>query len=379
MLNFSFSPEQDAFRNKVRSFAYEVLAPNSQKYEDKDELPKDAVKAMSREGLLGLRFPKALGGQSKGYIDVGIAVEELARGDSTCSFLVAGANMWGAGLPWGDEIKRGLIKGEKFMCLGATEPNAGSDASGYTTTALRDGDEYVINGVKRYISFAPSAHVMAVAARTTSQEGARGISLIKVELDRPGIKVSLVPAVGLIAHGQGNIEFNNVRVPVSNLLTEENKAFREMQKIWNQMRIYNTMNPLGAAKASVEESIEYARKRNVYGKPLGKLQSVQFKIVEDYIKIEAALLLCYRGLWKADAGEDIRREAAMAKSFGTEVAFFAIDNAIQNHGAYGYSKATPLERRWRDARAFRIANGAVEVMKSVVGIDLLGDEFASYR
>lgn len=379
-MGYHFSEKQEQFRARAREFVQAEIAPNSAKYEERGELPLDALKKMGEAGLLNIHYPKRFGGQASGFVDIGIATEEMGRGDVSCGLMIAGTNTWGSELPWGRQLQRAFMRGEKMNCGGYTEPNAGSDAAGYRTTAVREGEEYVINGVKRYISFIPGAQAMAVAVKTAPEKGAYGMSLVRVDLDthRQGIKITPIPELGMVAHMFGNIVFKNVRVPVSNLIASEGKGFYMLEKVWNVMRCLNALNCLGAAQASLEESIEYVKRRKAFGLPIGKYQAVQFRIAEDYTRIEAARFLCYSGLEMADRGLDNRKESAMAKWFGATVSFQAIDNALQNHGSFGYTKLLPIERRWRDVRCFQIANGTVDIMKSIIGRQLLGKEYSSY-
>ncbi len=380
-LDFDFTEEQEQFRQQVREFALKELAPRSAQWDEREEFPWDGLKMMANMGLMGLVFPKRLGGQEKGYVELAIAAEELGRGDITCAFLCSGKNCWGQPpVQWGDDVLREQIRGEKVFCIATTEPGGGSDSRTIRTEARRKGNDYIINGVKRYVSWATVAHCAGFTCRTVREDGQPGESFIKIELDSPGVTVTPIREFGVRAHQLANIVLRDVRVPVSNLLLEEHKGMAGVFDRWGLMRILNTFYPLGAAQQSLEETIEYVKHRQAFGRPIGKFEAVQFRIVEDYINIELARMIGYKGMWLADQGRLPNiREAAMTKAFGTVAACRAIDNCIQNCGSLGYSRELPLEQRYRDARAFQIANGTVDIMKIMLGRLLLGDECVPYR
>lgn len=381
-LNFDFTEEQEKFRQEVREYALKELMPRSSYWDQHEEFPWDAVKEMAKMGLMGLVQPKRLGGQERSLVDLGIAVEELARGDMVCGFIVTIQNAWVMPpVNWGEDLVRDIVKGEKVIAIGSTEPGMGSDSTNPSTVARHEGDEYVINGVKRYISFVPAAYAMGTTCRTLpDSKGMHGISYIKVELDRPGVKVSAIGEFGIRAHQLGNIVLKDVRVPVTNLMAEEHRGMYAVFDRWGVMRILNTMSTLGTAQQALADTIEYVKRRKAFGRPIGKFEAVQFRIVEDYTNLEMARLMAYNGLWQADQGRLPNiREAAMVKSFGTVAAARCIDNCIQNHGALGYTTDLLLEQRYRDARAMQIGNGSLDIMKIMLGRILLGDECVPYR
>ncbi len=380
-MDFNFSPEQDKLRLEVREFARSELAPHSAEWDREERFPWEAAKLMGERGYIGTMFPKRLGGQERSHVDLGIIVEELARGDSNCAFVVAVQNGWGQEpVKWGDDFLREVIKGDKVFAVGSTEPGMGSDSTAPRTTATLEGDTYVLRGVKKYISFAPVATFMGCTCRTLPDSvGMKGISYLKIPMDAPGVKVTSISEMGMRAHTLGRIDLTNVRIPRSELLLPEHKGMYQVFSKWNLMRVLNTINPLGAALQSLDETIEYVKSRKAFGRPIAKNEAVQFKIVDDYISIEAARMLVYRALSLMDEDKPTAKAAAMAKAFGTVVAFRAIDDCLQNNGAFAYTSESPIEQRFRDIRSWQLANGSVEMMKAIVGTELLGREYQAYK
>lgn len=379
-LNFDFTEEQERFRQTVRKYALKKLTPRSVYWDQHEEFPWDAVKEMAQMGLMGLVHSKRLGGQEKGLVDLGIAVEELARGDAVCGFVVAVQNAWGLLVDWGEDLIRDVVKGTKVFAIGATEPGIGSDATNPETTAVRQGDEWVINGAKRYISFAPAAYAMGTTCRTLpGSKGMHGISYIKIELDRPGVTTVPISEFGIRAHQLGHIVLKDVRVPASNMMAEEHRGMYAVFDRWGIMRILNTLVSVGTAEQALADTIEYVKKRKAFGRPIGKFEAVQFRVVEDYTNLELTKLMAYQGLWLADQGRLPNiKEAAMVKSFGAVAAARCVDNCIQNQGALGYTSELLLQR-YRDARAMQLANGSIDIMKLMLGRLLLGNECIPYR
>lgn len=384
-LDFDFTEEQEKLRQEVREFALKELAPNADYWDEHEVLPWEAIGKMGEKGFQGLAMPKKLGGSEQGFVSAGIACEELARGDIVCAFVQGAVSGWGPcpdGIKdwWGDDFLRDVVKGKKLFAVGSSEPGAGSDAASEKTSAVREGDEYVINGVKRFISFVPGATIMGTSCQTAPKKGLFGVSWIKVELDRPGVTITSIPEMGLRGHQLGNIVLKDVRVPVSNRMAEEHRGLYAVFNRWGLMRIYNTMYPLGAAMQSIDETIEWVKRRVAFGRPIGKFEAVQFRIVEDYTNIELTRLMAYRGLWLADKGRLPNiREAAMVKHFGQQACARAIDNCLQNHGAYGYQSDKPFDRRYRAVRGFQLGNGTNDIMKIMLGRLILGEEMVPYR
>ena len=380
-MDFELSEEQLKLSSEVRKFAREELAPYSAEWDREEKFPWQAVKSLGEKGYMGTLFPKSLGGQGRSHVELGIVVEALARGDMSCAFIVSAQNGWGQEpVHWGDDFLREVVKGNEVFAIGSTEPGMGSDSTAPMSSANLEGDIYVVRGVKKYISFAPVAKYMGCTCRTLpDSEGMKGISYLRIPLDAPGVTVSSISEMGMRGHTLGRIELSNVRIPRSDLLLPEHKGMYQVFEKWNLMRLLNTINPLGAALQSLEETMEYVKSRHAFGRPIAQNQAVQFKIVDDYINLEAARMLVYRALLMLDRKEPAAKEAAMAKAFGTVVAFHAVDNCMQNHGAYGYTSETPIEQRFRDIRCWQLGNGSVEMMKAIVGTQILGRDYQAYR
>jgi len=380
-MDFEFSEEQDKLKLEVRAFARKELAPHSAEWDREERFPWEAVKLMGEKGYMGTLFPKTLGGQQRSHVELGIVVEELARGDMSCAFIVAVQNGWGQEpVKWGEDFLREVIKGNEVFAIGSTEPGMGSDSTAPRTMATLEGETYVVRGVKKYISFAPVAtHIGFTCRSLPNSTGMKGISYLNIPRETTGVKVTPISEMGMRAHTLGRIELTNVRVPRANLLLPEHKGMYQVFAKWNLMRLLNTINPLGSALQSLEETMEFVKHREAFGRPIAKNEAVQFKIVDDYISLEAARLLVYKALLLMDKDQPAAKEAAMAKAFGTVAAFHAIDNCMQNHGALGYTDETPIELRFRDIRCWQLGNGSVEMMKAIVGTEILGRDYQAYR
>lgn len=380
-MDFEFSSSEQRLAAEVREFAHEHLYPHAAAWDREERFPWEAVRLMAKRGYMGAMFPKNLGGSEMSHVEMGIIVEELARGDASCAFICAVQNGWGQQpVQWGDDFIREVIRGEAVFAIGSTEPGMGSDATAPKTSAVLDGDEYVINGVKKYISFAPVAKFTGCTCRTLPDSvGMKGISYLNVPMDAPGVRVISIHELGLRAHTLGTVVMNDVRVPRENLLLPEHRGMYGVFDKWNLMRVLNTLNGIGAAEQSLDETIEYAKNRHAFGQPIVKNEAVNFRIVDDYMALEAAKMLAYRALWLMDKGRPAAMAAAMAKAYGTVAAFRVADDCLQNHGAAGYSSSLPIERRFRDIRAWQLGNGSVDMMKAIVGTELIGREYQAYK
>ena len=379
-MDFDFDEEQEKFRTRLRELTKKELAPLAFRWDETSQFPWESLKILAREGYTGLVYPQELGGQGKTYVELGIMAEELGRVDQSLGFVACLQNSWGQPpVMWPDEVRRGVITAQKFLAFAFTEPGTGSDSAAIMTEGRREGDEWVINGVKRYISFLPAASVAAVTVRTSPGSSARGISLIMVELDRPGVTVRTIPEMGLRGHGLGTIIMKEVRVPYLNLLTEEGRGLYTVFDRWDIARCLNTLYPLGAATEAIELAVERAKRRGAFGRPLIKYEAVQFRLVESYIEVEMAKMLAYKALWMVDRGRKISKEAAMVKAYGVPAAYRCIDGCLQTFGASGYTPETPLERHLRDARGFMLGNGTPDIMRIIVGRELWGNEVVPYR
>ncbi len=378
-MEFSFSPEEEAFQSIVRRFAQEELAPHYVRWDRGEPFPKEKLKAMAQVGLTGMRAPIEWGGQDASYVQCGIAAEEVGRADFNCTLFLQIWNIWGELLRLAPsslqkEWYPPLVSGEKIFAFALTEPDAGSDAAHIRTRARREGDYYVLDGEKASITFAGQADVAVVFART-GEEGARGISCLLVPLHLPGVSRSVYRSPGERLTQRGSLFFSGVKVPATYLIGREGQGFYLAMGAFDFNRAIIGLCCLGAALQSLEETVGYLKGRRAFGRPLATFQGVAFQIAEHLTRLEAARLLCYRALWLKDQGLPHVREAAMAKWFSGMVAVDAIRACIILHGHYGYSQDLPLEQRLRDVLGLEIGDGTPEIMKLIIARETFGREY----
>lgn len=383
-MDFALTAEQEELVRTLRAFARRELAPRSREWDRTGEFPRDAWRRMGELGLLGLRAPAEYGGQEADLLTMGIAAEEIARGDFSCTYAIqlAGLACEIIGRNGGEEVRRRwlppTISGEAVVALALTEPGVGSDAAGLACRAERDGDGYLITGEKSGISLAMVADAAIVFARTGPGARARGVTAFLVPLDLPGVSRSALRDMGSRAVGRAVLSFDHVRVPVSHRLGAEGTGFREVMRGFDYNRLVIALACLGTAQASLEETMQYVRERRAFGRPLAQFEGVSFAIAEAATLIEAARGLCYRGLWLADQGRPYTRESAMAKWWAPKLAVETIHRCLLLHGHYGYTDELPFEQRLRDVIGLEIGDGTAEVMKMIVARELLGRESLPY-
>ena len=377
---FEFSEEQNLVRKTIHEFAKKELAPKASYWDANEEFPWESFKKMAEIGLTGLRIPTTYGGTESDLVTTGIVFEEVARFDHNCAIVLCGCNITGRILLYAsEEIRKtylpDIVKGKTIIAFGATEPEAGSDIRAIKTTAKRQGDVYVINGEKSMITFAEVAKGFIILARTCTEKG-EGISCLFVEADRPGIDIQRLPGFGWKATKWGNVTFEDVKVPVGNLVGEENKALTMLKSTVQEQRALTGIIAIGTAKEALEEAINYAKIRKAFGKPIGKFEDIQFRIAVDFAMLESARLVCYKALNLIEKNsEEAVVWAAMANLIGGEVAFKVVNDAMDIHGGLGYSKELPFERYLRDVKAVQIANAT---LKMTIAQELLGKEFLPY-
>lgn len=379
-MDFLLNEEQKKFRKEVRTFAETKLKPNSFDWDDKGHFPIEEIKEMAAKGWLGIPWPKDVNGMGKDFLSYAIALEEISRADPGVGVFLS-VHSSAATSPlydWGsDSLKKKYIpllaSGEKLGAFALTENDAGSDAGGTETTAVLDGDDYIINGEKIYITNAPYADIYTVFALTTPGIGTRGISAFIVEKDTPGFEFKTIyNKMGLKSSSTAQLVFNNVRVPKENMIGPEGKGFNIAMTTLNGGRIGIASQSLGIAQRALEEAIEHAKNRYQFGSPIGANQAVANKIADMATRVRAARLMTYTAAMMKDAKEDFLQAAAMAKLFASETCAFVVDEALQIHGGSGYIKGLPIERLYRDARVTRIYEGTSEVQKIVIATSILG-------
>ncbi|HKC09590.1 MAG TPA: acyl-CoA dehydrogenase family protein [Methylomirabilota bacterium] len=383
-MDLAFSPEQDELVRTLRQFARRELAPRSAHWDRTGEFPWEAWRRMGELGLLGLRVPEAYGGQDADFLTFGIAMEEIGRGDFSCTYGIQLAGLAGEilGRNGSEAIKTRWLpptaSGEAVVALALTEPGAGSDAANLACRAERDGDGYVITGEKSGISLGMAAHAAIVFARTDPAGRARGVTAFLVPLDLPGVSRSPLRDMGTRAIGRAVLAFDHVRLSASHRLGEEGTGFYQVMQGFDYNRIGIALACLGVAQQSVEETMGYVKERKAFGHALARFQGVSFPIAEAATHLEACRWLCYRALWLADHGRPHTKESAMTKWWGPRLAVDTIHQCLLLHGHYGYTDELPFEQRMRDVIGLEIGDGASEVMKMVVARELMGRESLPY-
>jgi cyclohexanecarboxyl-CoA dehydrogenase len=383
-MDLAFSPEQEELVRILRQFARRELAPRSAGWDRSGEFPADAWRRMGELGLLGLRVPAAYGGQESDFVTFGIAMEEIGRGDFSCTYGIQLAGLAGEilGRSATEEIRTRWLpptaRGEAVVALALTEPGAGSDAANLACRAERDGDHYALTGEKSGISLGMVAHAAIVFARTDPAGRARGVSAFLVPLDLPGVSRSPLRDMGTRAIARAVLAFDHVRVPASHRLGEEGTGFYQVMQGFDYNRIGIALACLGVAQQSVEETIAYVKERRAFGGAIARFQGVSFPIAEAATHLEACRWLCYRALWLADRGRPHTKESAMTKWWGPRLAVDTIHQCLLLHGHYGYTDELPFEQRMRDVIGLEIGDGAAEVMKMVVARELMGRESLPY-
>ncbi len=381
VVDFSLSEEQQQLRRTVREFAEGEIAPKVMEWDEASRFPVEILPQLAEMGLLGIIFPERYGGAGLGYIEYVIAIEELSRVDGSVGILVAAHNSLCANhiYKFGTEEQKQkylvpLAQGKKLGAWSLTEPEAGSDAAGTKTTAVRQGDCWVLNGAKTFTTNGHYADVCVAMAVTDPGKGHHGISAFIVEKGTPGFRPGKKEnKLGLRASDTSEIVFTDCRIPASNLLGRQGEGFKNSLAILDGGRISIAALALGMAQGAYEASLRYARQRKQFGRPIAEFQAIQFKLADMATQIEAARLLTYRAAWLADRG-DVRftKEASMAKLYAGEVAVRVANEAVQIHGGYGFIKDYPAEKYYRDVKLCTIGEGTSEIQRLVIARQLLG-------
>jgi butyryl-CoA dehydrogenase len=379
-MNFQLTEEHEMIRRMVREFVEKEVAPRAEEIDEKDEFPGDLFQRMGEVGLLGLPFPEAYGGSGGDYVSLVIALEEVARASGSMAIILdAHTSLCCEPLYlFGTEAQKQkylvpLARGQKIGAFGLTEPQAGSDAGATRTRAVRDGDEWVINGQKIFITNGSIADVVVITAKTDPEKGTRGISSFIVEKGTPGFQSGRdEKKMGLKGSVTSELFFEECRVPVENLLGEENEGFKQFLVTLDAGRIAIAAMALGLAQGAFEKAVAFARERVQFGQPIARFQAIQWMIADMATEIEAARLLVYRAAWLKVQGTPFRQEASMAKLFATETSERVCRKAVQIHGGYGYVREYGVERMYRDQRLCAIGEGTNEIQRLVIARHVLG-------
>ncbi|WP_319460622.1 acyl-CoA dehydrogenase family protein [Micromonospora sp. RTP1Z1] len=382
-MDFRLSEEQEALRESVREFAREVVAPTIAEHYEHHTFPYEIVRQMGKMGLFGLPFGEEHGGMGGDYFALCLALEELARVDSSVAITLEAAVSLGA-MPiyrFGTDEQKArwlpkLLSGEALAGFGLTEPGFGSDAGGAQTRAVLDEatNEWVINGSKAFITNSGTditALVTVTAVTGTKPDGSKELSTIIVPSGTPGFTVA--PAyskVGWNASDTHELTFDDCRVPAANLLGQRGRGFAQFLRILDEGRIAIAALAVGLAQGCVDESIKYAKERHAFGQPIGNYQAIQFKIADMELKAHTARLAYYDAAARLLAGEPFKRQAAIAKLHASTVAVDNAREATQIHGGYGFMNEYPVARFWRDAKILEIGEGTSEVQRMVIARDL---------
>lgn len=373
-MNFELTQEQQMIRKTIREFADEVVAPGAILRDKTKEFPKEIFKQLADMGMMGLPFPEEYGGAGADTVSFAIVTEELSRAcASTGITYSAHISLGGAPLNlFGtDEQKQKYLvpvcTGESFGAFGLTEPNAGSDAGGTQTTAKEDGNDFVINGNKAFITNASYAKHLALTAITDVKDGKKEISAIIVPTDAEGFSViDNYEKMGLNASNTTELVLENVRVPQENLLGKRGNGFRQFLVTLDGGRIGIGAMAVGIAQAAFDRALRYSKERKQFGKTLSEFQITQFKLADMAMKIELARTMVHKAAWLKDQGRAFSKEASMCKLYASEIAMEVADEAIQIHGGYGYMKEYEVERYMRDAKLLEIGEGTSEVQRMVI-------------
>ncbi|SFA54380.1 hypothetical protein SAMN04487972_11231 [Paracoccus halophilus] len=370
--------EQEQIRDAARDFAQGVLAPGAAMRDRESAFPRDELRQMGELGFLGMLVPEAHGGSDTGTTAYALAIEEIAAADGACSTIMSVHSSVGCVpiLKYGTEDQKArflprLASGEWIGGFALTEPQAGSDASALKTRARRDGDHYVIDGAKQFITSGKNGQMIIVFAVTDPEAGKKGISAFIVPTDTPGYEVVGVERkMGLHSSDTCALAFADMRIPVENRLGEEGQGYRIALANLEGGRIGIAAQAVGMARAAYEAALAYARDRIAFGRPIAEHQAVAFKLADMATQIDAARLMVLRAAMLREAGKPCLREASMAKLFASEMAEQVCSQAIQIHGGYGYLADYPVERIYRDVRVTQIYEGTSEVQRLVIARDL---------
>lgn len=376
---FELSGEHSVLKHMYREFAEAEVAPIATEIDAEDRFPVETVDKMRPVGFFGIPFPRELGGAGGDTLGYALAVEELSRVCATTGVILSAHVSLGASplFEFGTKEQKEqylipLATGETLGAFGLTEPNAGTDAAAQQTTAVLDGDEYVLNGTKMFITNAGHAQTYIIMAMTDKSAGTRGISAFIVPGDTPGFSVAPKEhKLGIRGSATSELIFENVRIPKENLIGKEGEGFKIAMKTLDGGRIGIAAQALGIAQGALDKTVEYVKERRQFKRSIAKFQNTQFELADMWSRIEAARLLVYRAAWYKDNGRRYSEQAAMAKLVASETAMNVTTRAIQLHGGYGFIREYEVERMFRDAKITEIYEGTSEVQKMVISAGLL--------
>ena len=378
-MNFTLTKEQELVRQMVRDFAVNEVKPIAAEIDVTERFPMENVKKMGELGMMGIPFPTEFGGAGGDVLSYILAVEELSKVCATTGVILSAHTSLCASLinengtpEQKEKYLRDLCTGNKIGAFGLTEPGAGTDAAGQQTTAVLDGDNYILNGSKIFITNGGVADTFIVFAMTDKSKGTKGISAFIVEKDFPGFSVGPhEKKMGIRGSSTCELIFENCIVPKENLLGKEGRGFSLAMKTLDGGRIGIAAQALGLAEGAIDEAVKYTKERKQFGRKISQFQNTQFQLADMFAKTEAAKYLVYKAAWKKGAGIPYSVDAATAKLFSAETAMAVTTKAVQLFGGYGYTRDYPVERMMRDAKITEIYEGTSEVQRMVISGDIL--------
>jgi alkylation response protein AidB-like acyl-CoA dehydrogenase len=381
---FPFTEEHEMIRQAARDFAQNEIAPIAAEFDESGEFPHKTIKKMGEMGFMGIEVPEQYGGAGMDTLAYVLALEEICKADASHGTIMSVNNsLYAYGLLrfGSEEQKQKFLKpvasGKAVGAYSLTEPMSGSDAGTMRSRAVRDGDSYILNGRKSWVTSGPVADYLVVFTMTDPEKAHRGITAFLVDASRPGfVRGKKEPKLGIRASATSEIVFEDYRVPVADRLGEEGEGFKIAMVVLDAGRIGIAAQALGIAEAAYDASLEYARTREAFGQKIGQFQGLSFQLADMKTRIEASRLLVYQAALAKErgkkTGERFTMEASIAKLFASETACFVADAAVQIHGGMGYSKEVPVERYFRDARITRIYEGTSEIQRMVIARTELG-------
>lgn len=378
-MTFDLTDEQRMIQETARAFARKEILPVAAELDESGRYPEELVRRMAELGLMGISIPEEYGGAGMDTVSYAIAMEEISRACASTGVIMSVNNSLVCDplLKFGtEEIRREflvpLASGRKLGCFGLTEPGAGSDAGSQKTTAVRDGEVYVLNGTKNFITNAPHADTIVVFTMTDKSKTHRGITAFVVDLKAQGISLGKPEKkMGIKASPTSSVIFEDVRVPAKNRLGEEGDGFKVAMTTLDGGRIGIAAQAIGIARAAMEDALDYARERKQFGQPICDFQAIQWMLADMATEIDAARLLTWRAAWMKDRKMRHSKESSMAKLYASEAAMRAAAKGIQIHGGYGYIREYPAERHFRDAKITEIYEGTSEIQRLVISAALL--------
>lgn len=369
-------------RQTIRDYVRERLLPLAMQVEEQDEVPPAVLQEMKELGMFGMPFPEEYGGGGFGELGYCLAMEELGAANAAFSNIIGGhSSLSGMAITLGGsaQLKERFLPqmatGEKLGAFALTEPNAGSDAAHIQTTARREGEEYVLNGSKLWVSNGPLADLYAVFAVTDRSLGAKGVSAFVVERDTPGLSIGRVDEkMGLHGSKTSEVFFQECHVPVANMIGEEGRGFAVAMMTLDRGRVALGASCVGQAQHALDLALQWSRQRIQFGRPISSNQAIQWMLADSEVEIHAGRMMVYHAAWKIDSGQRASHESAMVKLYCSEMCNRVVDRAVQVHGGMGYMREFDIERMYRDARILRIYEGTSEVQRMIIAQDLLRED-----